>query len=319
RSSSPLVLIRVLMKLYADLRDTKPDVIIGLQTLSNLAGALMGLFTGVAQRIATHHNPKHHLNRCLTALDSLAGRLGFYTRIVACAESVADTYRGNGAAYTRRLIAIQNGQHAPVRWTRATARERLCLPAGARVVGQIGRLQFQKNQTFTLDLVHALPEAHLLLVGSGPDEIMLHEHAAALGLAARVTFVRSIDPADVGAFYGACDLVVFPSRFEGLSLAAIEAIHCRTPLLCADIPSFREMFRSSPYLAQNAVLPTDDTTHWHERAQALLDDASLRADFVAALDRLSPAYSYEAMAQKYLALIDEVPQRAGVLRARPAP
>jgi D-inositol-3-phosphate glycosyltransferase len=148
---------------------------------------------------------------------------------------------------------------------------------------------------------------------------MLHEHAAALGLAARVTFVRSIDPADVGAFYGACDLVVFPSRFEGLSLAAIEAIHCRTPLLCADIPSFREMFRSSPYLAQNAVLPTDDTTHWHERAQALLDDASLRADFVAALDRLSPAYSYEAMAQKYLALIDEVPQRAGVLRARPAP
>ena len=319
RSSSPLVMMRVLTRLYTALRHTKPDVIIGLQTLSNLAGALMGLLTGVANRIATHHNPKHHLNRYLTVVDSLAGGFGLYTRIVACAESVADTYRGNGAAYTRRLIAIQNGQHAPVLWTRTVARARLSLPDGARVIGQIGRLQFQKNQAFTLELIGALPEAHLLLVGSGPDEAMLRERADALGIAARVTFVRSIDPADIGSFYGACDIVVFPSRFEGLSLAAIEAIHCRTPLLCADIPSFREMFRTSPYLAQNAVLPTDDGTRWRQMSQALLDDPALRADFIAALGRLSPAYSYEAMAEKYLALLDEGPRGVGALHPRPAP
>lgn len=319
RSPSPLVVMRVLMRLFKALRDAKPDVIIGLQTLSNIAGALMGLFAGAANRIATHHNPKHRLNRCLTFVDGLAGRLGLYTRIVACAESVADTYRGNGAAYVRRLIAIPNGQHAPVPWPRAAARARLGLRDDAVVIGQIGRLQFQKNQAFTLDLIHALPEIHLLFVGSGPDEPMLRERIDTLGLAARVTLVRAIDPADIGAFYGACDLVVFPSRFEGLSLAAIEAIHCRTPLLCADIPSFREMFRTSPYLARNAVLPIDDAARWHEKARALLDDPALRDDVIVALDRLSPIYSYEAMAQKYLALIDEAPRGAGALRARPAP
>ena len=52
--------------------------------------------------------------------------------------------------------------------------------------------------------------------------------------------------------------MLFPSRFEGLSLAAIEAIHAGVPALCTDIPSFREMFAGSPLLTAKLLLPPSD-------------------------------------------------------------
>jgi glycosyltransferase involved in cell wall biosynthesis len=285
------------------LRRHRADVVIGLQSLSNLVAGIGGALACVPHRIATHHNPVRELDPRLMMFDRVAGRAGAYTKIVACAASVGEGYAANGEAYARHMAVIPNGQKKPIPVRPADARRSLQLPEGIPIIGQIGRFCAQKNQAYTLELLARLPEAFALFIGTGPDAASIETALTQRGLAHRARIVSSLAPSEIGRFFAACDAVVFPSRFEGLSLAAIEAVHCGTPLLCSDIPSFREMFASSPVLTKAALLPLDEQDAWVAALTRLFNDAAHREAMRAALAALSPSYSFEAMAARYLALV----------------
>lgn len=304
RSRSPTKLVALTAHLLTELHAHRPDAVFGLQSLSNLMTGFGGALLRIPHRIATHHNPSDRLNPVLMMLDGLAGRVGAYTRIVACAEQVATSYQRGGAPYAKRLSVIANGQTAPQLIPRAEARAFFDLPDGARVIGQIGRPSFQKNQDFTLDLLVANPDIMLLMVGSGPDEAALAARIAAQGLGDRVRHVRALHHEHIGHFYSAIDAVVFPSRFEGLSLAAIEAIHAGVPMLATDIPSFREMFAASPWATQNLLMPIDQSEVWSERLRRCFTDPAWRTQAQAAFADIAPQFSFDTMARRYLALLE---------------
>jgi glycosyltransferase involved in cell wall biosynthesis len=303
RSRSPLTLATLFVRVVMALRERRADAVIGLQPLANLWAGLGGLIAGVRNRVATLHGPAHQFNPLLVKLDAVAGRLGLYTAIVACGQSVADSFANNGKAYARRLAVVANGYRKPALIGRDAARRELGLPASGAVLGQIGRLSYQKHQDFSIDLVRDLPDVSLLLVGSGPNEPAVRRQITEAGLVRRVQTLSAVAHDRIGAFYSAVDLVLFPSRFEGLSLAAIEAIHAGVPLICSDIPSFREMFRASPFLTATLLAPLDDGKAWRERVQAILSDDMLRRKIANELRLLSPAYNFDTMAAKYLALL----------------
>lgn len=306
RSRSPVVLLRLFARLFIALRQRKPDVVIGLQPLSNVLTGLLGLLAGVRHRVPTYHGPREWVTPIFMRLDDIAYALGLYTQMIACADSVA-TSHGRGA-----MAVVVNGHDAPKLSSRAAARAALGLPADGIVLGQIGRLSYQKNQDFSVELLHQLPQTRLVLVGIGPDEAELKAHISDSGLANRVHIVPAIPHDRIGLFYSAVDLVLFPSRYEGLSLAAIESIHAGVAPLCSDIPSFRELFAASPLLSSTLMLPMDQA-RWAARAKELLADEGLRRQIAAELSRLSPSYSFEAMADQYLRLIeqwDAPPQKA---------
>ena len=298
RSRSPRVLSRLFNRLVAALRQHKPDVLFGLQPLSNILVGVAGRIAGVSHRIPTYHGPRDWVNPTFVAVDTLINALGFYTQMVACANSVA-------ASFKRKDIAVVvNGQSVPQSFSPGEARAALGLPMEGFLLGQLGRLSHQKNQRFTLELLQQLPEASLVLVGIGPDEREIRSQIKASGLEHRVRIIPSITHNRIGVFFSAVDLVLFPSRYEGLSLAAIEAIHAGVPPLCSDIPSFHEMFDSSPVLSAELVLPTSDASAWLARIRDLLRDKALYRQVVVELARLSPSYRFETMAQKYLRLLD---------------
>jgi glycosyltransferase involved in cell wall biosynthesis len=299
RSRSPLVLITLFFRVVAALRLCKPDVLFGLQPFSNLLAGVAGRIAGIRSRIPTYHGPRQFVNYTLMTLDGIVNRLGLYTQMIACANSVAETYHREG------LAAVVNGHDIPKAYSRAEARAALSLPADGLIVGQIGRLSHQKNQSFTLDLLQQLPDTVLVLVGIGPDEASLRSQVETAGLSERVRIIPAIAHERIGLFYSAIDLVLFPSRYEGLSLAAIEAIHAGVPPLCTDIPSFREMFAASPLLTANLLLPAADRSAWIARIRNILKDQELRTQIGRELARLSPAYSFEVMAEQYLRLIDQ--------------
>jgi glycosyltransferase involved in cell wall biosynthesis len=304
RVYSPLTLAALFMRLIAAFRTRRPDAIFGLQSLANLIAGICGRIAGVRNRVATFHNPRERQNPTLMRIDRIAARLGFYTRMVACAETVAETYTGGDAAYSQRIVVIANGQKKPRPYPRAQARAALGLPIEGIVIGQIGRFDYQKNQSFTLALLKDMPNVTLVLVGSGPDEAAVTTAIATAGLKNRVHVVRAIDHARIGIFYAAVDVVLFPSRFEGLSLAAIEAIHAGVPPVCSDIPSFREMFRASALLTEKLIVPLEDRDGWLAGIRAVLSDKALRERVVAELTRLSPHFSFDRMARRYLAVLD---------------
>jgi glycosyltransferase involved in cell wall biosynthesis len=305
KGRSPLKLLSLFVRVAMALREFKPDALFGLQPLANLMAGMAGRFAGIRNRVATLHNPSGHLNPALMRVDGFLGRHGFYSRIIACAQTVADTVKRNGPAYMRRLTVISNGHPKPVLFDRVQARRELGLPAYGIVLGQIGRLSFQKNQGFSVGLLKDLPDAALVLLGSGPDEAAVKTAIADAGLQSRVHILGALDHARIGLFYAAVDAVLFPSRFEGLSLAAIEALHAGVPPVCSDIPSFREMFRDSALLTETLLVPLDDRTAWAERIRELVSDCTMRARVIAELKRLSPSYSFDKMMKGYLAVLDQ--------------
>ena len=109
---------------------------------------------------------------------------------------------------------------------RAAVRAEFAIPAGAFVVGHVGRFTGQKNHAFLLDIAAETarrdPSVYFLLVGEGELRPAMQERADALGIGERVIFAGA--RADVPRLMrGVMDAFLFPSRYEGLGLALVEA------------------------------------------------------------------------------------------------
>lgn len=117
----------------------------------------------------------------------------------------------------------------------APIREALRIPADATVAVGVGGLVRRKG--FDL-LVEALaragrPELHVVIAGDGPHREMLLTRAASLEVAGRLHLLGDRD--DVAAVLAACDLFVLSSRAEGMSVAMMEAILARRPVIAAEV------------------------------------------------------------------------------------
>lgn len=95
----------------------------------------------------------------------------------------------------------------------------------AFVVGTVGRLAPQKNQAFLIDMLPALlkqrPQTYAMVVGIGPLEESLKRKALELQVEDRVIFAGS--QSDIQGYLSAFDVFAFPSLYEGLSIAFLEA------------------------------------------------------------------------------------------------
>ncbi len=93
------------------------------------------------------------------------------------------------------------------------------------VVGHVSNFCYPKNSLFLFSVFAQLaqqnPQARLLLVGTGPHLAEIQEAAAAQGLQDKVLFLGH--RCDVPQLLQAMDVFLFPSLFEGLGMALIEA------------------------------------------------------------------------------------------------
>ncbi|WP_305096418.1 glycosyltransferase [Croceibacterium aestuarii] len=118
------------------------------------------------------------------------------------------------------------------------------LPPGAPLLACVGALIPRKGQAFAIEALPAFPEAHLLLVGKGPDEARLRALADRLGVAGRVHLLGSLDHTLLPVLLSAADAMVLPSASEGLANAWVEAVACGCPLVTTDVGGARELVRS---------------------------------------------------------------------------
>ena len=106
---------------------------------------------------------------------------------------------------------------------------------GCKVIGHIGRLHFQKNQSQLLEIMQRLIQMdesyRLVLIGSGPDQETLVEETSQKGLEKYVIFAG--EQKDIGGWLSAFDVFAFPSRFEGLSIVGLEAQANGIPIIAS--------------------------------------------------------------------------------------
>lgn len=104
----------------------------------------------------------------------------------------------------------------------------------------VGKRGHYKDFAVLAATLRDLPEVRLVLVGGGPIEEEDRVSIAAAGLAGRIEHVTP-DDAGLQEQYRAATLLVFPSRYEGFGLPALEALSAGCPAVLADTPALREV------------------------------------------------------------------------------
>lgn len=108
---------------------------------------------------------------------------------------------------------------------------------GKFVVGNIGRLTAQKNQSFVIEVFYELhkklPDSALMIVGVGELENLLKRKSQTLGIADSVIFTGS--RSDVPSLLSAMDVFLFPSLYEGLGIVAVEAQAAGLVSICSNV------------------------------------------------------------------------------------
>ncbi|WP_113886027.1 glycosyltransferase family 1 protein [Clostridium butyricum] len=104
------------------------------------------------------------------------------------------------------------------------------------VIGHVGRFEYQKNHLFLIrvfkEVLDRKADAVLLLVGGGSLEKKIKKEISNLKIKDKVIFLGK--QKDISDIYKCMDVFVFPSYFEGLGIALIEAQISGLPCIISD-------------------------------------------------------------------------------------
>lgn len=196
----------------------------------DLFGAWLG---GAKVRIAHSHNTScNHpiVHRILKVPFELLcnGRL-------ACSES-AGYWLFEQKSFTVLRNAIDVGKYRFSKQQRDAVRQKLNLTDDDYVIGHVGYFNEQKNHAFFLKVLKEISESrknvYALLIGNGPLRQDVEEMALRMGLKDRVIFWGESN--DVSSLMCAMDLFLFPSKWEGLGIAMLEAQFSGLPCVASD-------------------------------------------------------------------------------------
>jgi phosphatidyl-myo-inositol dimannoside synthase len=167
--------------------------------------------------------------------------------------------------------------------TGAAVRARLGL-TDRLVVACVSRLVPRKGQDLLIDawpaVRRAVPEAVLLLVGSGPYEAQLRRLAARSGAAEHIVFTGGVAYPQLPEHFAAADVFAMPCRtrrrgldVEGLGIVYLEASATALPVVAGDSGGAPEAVREGE---TGFVVGGRDVAALTDRLVQLLSDAELR-------------------------------------------
>ena len=247
RRRNPVRFRRELESFFAKHAAEYQAIWVNVNSLANIDYLKMAQKYGIPKRIIHSHNAQNMDTKLRGMLhEANRGSLGRYaTDFWACSEYAAKWfYAGKGGKGELRhpAVVIRNAIDVEKIRDGVARREEFRRQAGGDadwtdkyIIICIGRLHFQKNQKFAIDimadLIPEMPDARLVLSCQGEDEDMLRAHVREKGLENEVYFAGVVT--DIPGWLGAADFFLFPSVFEGLGIAGLEAQAAGLPVLAS--------------------------------------------------------------------------------------
>jgi glycosyltransferase involved in cell wall biosynthesis len=146
-------------------------------------------------------------------------------------------------------------------------------------------------------IAKANPEVELALVGGGDLFDQTRSLVEATSVSTRIHMPGFDEPAKWLAW---ADCFVLPSRYEGLSLALLEAMAARLPCIANDIPPNREVLADG---AAGVLVPVGDEDSLFQALSRMSNDADFAKTMsLAAFERVSNNYGIDVVANKYISL-----------------
>ena len=177
------------------------------------------------------------------------------------------------------------------------------VPVGRRALTVVARLTFQKGIDALLrtagPMLAALPDHDLVLVGQGPARRDLQRLAAELGIANRVHFTGW--RADVPAILKASELLLLPSRWEGMPNVLLEAMACGRAAVCTRAEGVRELLGP---LFEAQTVSIENAQSIADKVVAIIRQPALRSRLeVENRVRVTRYFSRDTMIQAYQNLL----------------
>lgn len=278
---------------------TRPDILHCHLIPSNILAKPLGALLGVPLILNHDHtNDPHRIdNKLLLALDKSTNR--FARHIIAVAASCREFLIRHESIPAEKITLVPNAidlrRFTPGTISRTESRMKLALPPDAPVIAGVGRLNPQKNFSLFLDIAAALsprfPTLRFLLAGEGPEEEMLREKAAQLGLADRIVFAGYV--ADTREVYAAADFLLMPSRFEGLPMTLLEAMAMNLPVVASKLDGIAEVITDGE---DGLLAAPGDAAAFTEHLTRLLENPALALQLgTAARSKIEARFSVERM------------------------
>lgn len=212
------------------LRELNPDILHTHLTLN-----IFVMFAGLSSNTQIFHTIHNQIN-VLWPRFSIIGNADLLAakwlvkhrgmRLITLYENMkreADAlFKVNNSVVLNNGICFSDFEHAK---DKMTMRNELKIPQDAFIVGHVGRFSKQKNHEFLVDVFEEIykhnDKAFLLMVGSGKNLDLIKAKLDAASLQDR--FLILSDRSDIADIMSAMDVFVFPSIYEGLGIALIEA------------------------------------------------------------------------------------------------
>lgn len=205
---------------------------------------LIRLFTKVPVRIIHSHNAglnglrgdkiRKFMNHAMKPVLVLVA-----TDFFACSQKAAEWAFGK-RAFKRKGTIIKNAIEYKKFVFSNEVREKIRLQEGWRdeiIVGHVGRISYQKNQEFLIDIICELNQrekARLVLFGGGNEEdIRKLDNKITICNAHKYVQYMGVK-SNIYEYLNALDCFVFPSRYEGLGITVVEAQANGLPTICSD-------------------------------------------------------------------------------------
>ena len=165
---------------------------------------------------------------------------------------------------------------------------------GLKVIGTAGVLTRRKGIDQILYLLADEKELALVIIGNGKEVSNLKRISRKLKITDRCLFCGFVSNAV--SYFRSFDLFAMPSRSEGFGLALIEAVQQKVPVICSDIPVFKELFNQE----EVTFFKLDNLNSLEEAVSEALIIGSKKVEL--AFLRYHKCYTDTQMSLKYLEL-----------------
>ena len=167
----------------------------------------------------------------------------------------------------------------------------------------VGRLVARKTIDQLIACLAGLsrPNVHLLVVGDGPQQASLQQHAAQRGVQTRVHFLGHVEETEKFRLLRMADIFVSASQHEGFGLCFLEAMACGLPILSYDRGGQTDFLQTG---LTGAVVPLNDLAELERWCDLLVRDAGMRERTGNYNMHLVENYYIDVCARQYEALFE---------------
>ncbi|MDU0807572.1 glycosyltransferase family 4 protein [Aquirufa regiilacus] len=215
-----------------------------------------------------------------------------FDQIVCLTQVMKDYY---GSFLPKQKLNVIHSSHVVIQQTEATdskiGDEIANFKSNKVLLGIIANLTYQKGIDHVIKAIADSEQYKLLIIGDGRYRKTLEKMVADYGCESKCLFLGHLE--DAHQFMPLLDIYVMSSYQEGFGLVGLEAAHYKIPIVCNDIPVFREIF-------MNGIVEFYQANSAESLLRALDDVSGNMIDYGIKLHEFcTPKYRIDKMSNEY--------------------